>query len=121
MDSRSEEPQSSVNSEDDIGAFMSREDSDEGGDKGAADTEVSQTLLEKFKTATRGTGATGRPTVAASEAPTTPVLKTQSSWANFNSGGRGDVMTALYATYSHNHSHGTSRTIVISVMRTTHT
>ena len=48
---------------------------------------------------TRGIGATGRPTVAASEAPTTPVLKTQSSWANFISGGRGDVMTALYTTY----------------------
>ena len=43
VDSRSEEPQSSVNSEDNIGAFMSREDSDEGGDEGAADTEGSQT------------------------------------------------------------------------------
>ena len=42
-DSRSEEPQSPVNSEDDIGAFMSRDDSDEGGDEGAADIEGSQT------------------------------------------------------------------------------
>ena len=43
MDSRSEEPQSPVNSEDDIRAFMSLEDSDEGGDEGAADTAGSQT------------------------------------------------------------------------------
>ena len=37
MDSRSEEPQSPVNSEADIGPFMSREDSDEGGNEGAVD------------------------------------------------------------------------------------
>ena len=43
VDSRSEELQSPVNSEDDIGAFMSRDDSDEGGDEGAADIEGSQT------------------------------------------------------------------------------
>ena len=65
---------------------MSPEDSDEGGD-------------EKFKTVTRGIGAMGQLTAAVSEAPTTPVLKIQNWWANFNSGGRGDVMTALYTTY----------------------
>ena len=51
------------------------EKGDEGGDEGAADTAGSPDT-EEFKTMTRGIGATGRPTAAASEAPTTPVLKT---------------------------------------------